>query len=120
MITRKINNQAELVDVIGVGSSDPKDPGSTVVELSLWNGLIVTSSYYRAEESELDVVSPADVIYDDEKLQLFVEKLLNEGRPIVTETGSHDMVCTLKWEISKPVDLSEMTKMIMMERGRKP
>ena len=99
MITiRQIKGVRQLIDAIGAGNSDPQAKGPVVVILKLWDGRIVTGSYYRGDEKP-DVTGPEDIIWDNEKLNPFVEKVLRDGSGFITETGSDDTVCTLKWQI---------------------
>jgi len=92
---------AQLIDAVGAGCFDPRDSGPVVVRCELWDGRVVIASYYRRQESEVADIDwyGGDVITDDTVIRPFVEKLLESGTSFVTEVGSSDMVCTLKWEL---------------------
>jgi hypothetical protein len=100
--TQKIGNLASLIDAIGAGCSDPSAKGPVVVRLELWTGQIVTASYYQRDEDETpDIECLEQIIADNEVIRPFAEGLVIEGKSFVTETGSDDMVCTLRWEIKQ-------------------
>lgn len=99
MQTYNASSMNELLEIIGASGPDPSDRGPVVVRVMLEDGRIIEARYYRCEESELDARTKYDVFFDVEPLIPFVEKLLSEGKSFVTETGTHDMVCTLKWTI---------------------
>lgn len=65
------------------------------------NGRIVSGAYTKETPN---ITSRTDVIDDIAALQLLAEALTAQGTPFVTQTGSHDMVCTLKWSITDPVN----------------
>ena len=92
---------ARVIDAVGAGCFDPHDRGPVVVQIKLWDGRTVEGAYHRCEESELNVVDhEGDLIWDDNALRPFVEKLIAEKTPFVTETGSDDMMCTIRWTIN--------------------
>lgn len=95
---QEISNKNMLIDAIGAGNSDPSARGPVVVSLNLWDGRRIEGAYYRGSEMP-DVTAREDVIWDTGALRPFVEKLLAEDASFITETGSHDMVCTLQWTI---------------------
>jgi len=96
-----------LMDRIGAGCN-PHDEGPEVVRVVLWDLRVVVGTYFDCGPKELDVVDHnSDVIFDNRKLQPFVSRLLDKGMPFVTETGSHDMICTLRWTIVAGAGASE-------------
>lgn len=94
-----VENLDQLLDAVAASGFDPNHQGNPVVEIELWDGRKVHGNYHRCEESELDVTTRMDVFIDTTPLEPFVNRLLSDGIPFVTETGSHDAVCTLQWII---------------------
>jgi len=86
----------QIIDAIGASGPDPSAFGPEVVEIT-WENKTITGSYYKGKKYP-DVISKEDVIFDDAALRPYVELLLSERKSFVTETGTHDMVCTLIWE----------------------
>ena len=100
MVTqRKIESFDQLVDAIGAGSLDPSEEGPVVVLLYLWDGQCVTGSYDHGTE-KADITDKEIVITDTAALRVLVERLFNSRESFVTTTGSGDMICDLRWEIS--------------------
>ena len=98
MRTAQANNMAQLLDNIGAGVFDPSDPGPKVISVMLNDGRSVVAHYYRGPKTP-DVTSRRDYIDDDEAMRPHASALLETGTTFITETGSHDMVCTLEWSI---------------------
>jgi hypothetical protein len=94
----KLDNIIELVEAVSAGCF-PTTRGPVVAEYVLWTGRIVRAIYYRGEKQP-DVAFPDEifVVTDTEKLQPFVEKLL-EGESFIIRTGRGDEVCTLEWTL---------------------
>ncbi len=86
-----------LIDRISAGS-DPKEKGPEVARITLWDGRIVTGSYYHGKKRP-DMTVRTEIIWDDEKLKPLVHALLSTRKQFITSTGSHDTVCTLRWAI---------------------
>jgi hypothetical protein len=86
-----------LLDIIGASGPDPSDPGPVVVQIDFGDQKI-EASYYRGEKDP-DVVSRHDYFIDVKPLMPFLTRMLFDNEGFVTETGSHDMVCTLEWTI---------------------
>ena len=96
-----LHETQRIIDAIGAGNHDRNLAGPTVVRINLMDGRVIRGNYHKCEEKDLDVVNhQSDVIWDDDALRPFVERLLSSGQSFVTETGSHDTVCTLQWTIS--------------------
>lgn len=99
-MNKKILGLKNLIDAVGAGCYDPTAKGPVVVRLELWDDRVVTASYYRREEGETpDIDCQDEIIWDDATIRPFAENLINEGKSFVTETGTSDTVCTLKWEL---------------------
>lgn len=64
------------------------------------SGQIVTGSYSREEPK---ITSMTDVLKNNSELQELVNELIVTGTPFVSETGTGDLVCRLKWEITDPI-----------------
>jgi hypothetical protein len=94
-----VRNALMLLDIIGASGPDPSDPGPVVVQIDL-GGKVIEASYYKGKKDP-DVVSRHDIFYDIKPLMPFLERMLFDEEDFVTETGSHDMVCTLEWTICK-------------------
>ncbi len=93
-------NMSQLIDAIGAGSPDPSTRGPVVRQINTWDGRTVIGSYHRCEKKELDISVRECIIIDDKLLLPFIQRLLDNGTPFITETGSHDMVCTLQWKFA--------------------
>lgn len=99
-IAPRIKNMAHLIELIGAGVMNPKDPGPTPIVAELWTGDFITATYYNLKPNEKpDIRSHLDIILDDPAIQRHAERLMKDGTPFVTDTGSSDMVCTLRWEM---------------------
>ncbi len=95
-------NIDQLLDMIGAGVLDPSSTGKNVVTISLWDGRTIYGNYHRCEQDELDAETNHDMFMDTTPLVPLVQKLLDESTPFITETGTSDMVCTLRWTITGP------------------
>ncbi|MBU0531414.1 MAG: hypothetical protein ABIG32_01485 [Candidatus Uhrbacteria bacterium] len=91
-------NIKKLVDHVGAGVMDPGERGPIPLRVLIWDGRVVVASYYKGTKTP-DVTSRLDVIIDDVAMRPHVEALLRDDTSFITETGSHDMVCTLEWSI---------------------
>ena len=91
---------ARITDAVSAGVH-PKAQGPVVIRIKLPGGKEIHGSYYHAaSEQELDVVNhKSAILCDDQTVEFFVRCLRYHGRPFVTETGSDDQVCTLRWTI---------------------
>lgn len=78
----------------------PSLDGPILVRILLWDGRVVTASYYQGERSP-DALSLEGGFRKSDELELLINRLLEEGTPFVTETGSDDQVCTLEWTIAE-------------------
>lgn len=93
----------KIIDAVGAGCN-PYNAGPTVVRINLKDGRTIKASYYRGPKigKKADIFHPnGNIIWDSSLIRSHVESLLSEGKSFVTETGSHDEVCTLLWEIHK-------------------
>lgn len=94
---KRLNDVWQLIDAILAGCM-PDAVGPVVAEYQLWNKKIARASYYRGANRP-DAIFPKDVASDDKRMIPLASKLLN-GSALIIETGRHDMVCTLEWNIT--------------------
>ena len=87
-----------LICVVGAGCSR-MHKGSAVGKYELWNGGMAVASRYTGEKTP-DVIFPEKVVFDDDALRPFVERLLR-GESIVVQMGTGDSLCILEWNIIK-------------------
>ncbi len=100
MQTYRIETKAQLLDLVGASGPDPSDRGPKVVYATLWDGRVVSASYYKGDKwQKPDAETDDDIFYDVEPLVPFVERMLEAGEPFVTITGTSDTVCALEWSI---------------------
>ncbi|MBU1179953.1 hypothetical protein KJ885_03345 [Patescibacteria group bacterium] len=92
----------KLLDIVGASNINPSDRGPVVVRVNLSDGRVIKATYHNCKMQEIDVSSPYDIFLETEPLVPFVKELLSKGKSFITDTGSHDMVCTLKWTIERP------------------
>ncbi|MEA1925790.1 MAG: hypothetical protein U9M90_00895 [Patescibacteria group bacterium] len=89
-------NMTELLDVIAAGT-DPYVLGPEAVRIE-YQDYIIRGMHYFGNENP-DTVCNLDYLVDMDQLRPLVEKLLRDKTSFITETGTHDMVCTLVWMI---------------------
>lgn len=100
MFRKDISGIPMLIDLVGAGNPNPRDNGPTVVTGNLWDGRVVTATYYRGPKYQNpDAETREDVFWDDGVLRPLVEKMLEKGESFVTVTGTDDAVCCLEWAI---------------------
>jgi len=88
----------ELIDAISAGSNDPTEKGPEVVLIMLEStGQIVAGTY---SQETPQAICLEDTLLDDDALRPLVYALVVQSTPFVTQTGSDDTVCTLKWTIT--------------------
>jgi len=106
MLTEEIAGRAHLIGLVAASLTDPKDRGPKVVEATLWDGRIVSATYYRGPKFRSpDAESRHEIFYDMGPIIPLVDKLLEDGESFVTVTGSHDTVCSLEWSIDSPAEV---------------
>jgi len=101
MTSYTASKMGQLLDIVGASNPDPKARGPVVVEVRLWDGRIVSASYYNGPKFQKpDAESIYDIFYDVDPLVPLVDRLLQTGETFVTITGDDDMVCCLEWKIT--------------------
>jgi hypothetical protein len=102
MITQHlIDNLPKLIEAISRASCDPKEKGPVAVMMLFPNGRIVYGTYSKDAPN---ITSPNDVLNDLKVLEPLVESLIRNATPFVSQKGSGDLVCTLRWTITDPVN----------------
>lgn len=94
---------SELVNAVGIHNPNPHAHGPVVVEVNLWDGRVVRGSYYSGSKylnPDAQTIRESFRADDDPRLQELSERLLESGENFVTQTGSHDDLCTLEWTIA--------------------
>lgn len=90
----------ELLDIVGAGNPDPTNNREVIAFVTLWDGRKITASYPLTKRIP-DVETNDPVIYENNVLRPFVDRLLNEEVPIVIKTGTDENECTLVWQFVK-------------------
>lgn len=97
----KATGPAPLMEVISVFSPHPNLQGPTVGRVRLWDNRTVIGSYGRIT-GDIDVVrSKSPTFFNIEPLRPSVERLLSDGKPFKTHTGTGDDSCVLVWTIEE-------------------
>ena len=99
-----VRNEVELLYAIGACIPDSENQNFHAVTIVLWDYRVVVANYYECSELEVDVKTSDFIFTDCKPLIPFVDNLLKNENSFVTETGTHNMTCTLKWSI-KPKKL---------------
>lgn len=94
---KKILSVEQLYAILEEGCA-PSVIGPVVARYLLWDDRMLVASYYGGDDKP-DVVFSEKQDLDGEALRSVAKNLLVEGRPLITEKGSGDMVCTLTWKI---------------------
>ncbi len=92
----KIESLQGLICAVGAGCSK-MNKSSVVGEYLLWDKRIAVASRYSGEKKP-DITFSEDVVFNDEALRPFVEKLLR-GESIISQMGKGENVCILEWSI---------------------
>ena len=85
-----IKDMSQLLNLVGANRP---------VEATLWNGMKIKGDYHKGSKKP-DAITPGNVFWDFSSLRPLVNKLVSDGKSLITQTEENDMVCRLEWSIA--------------------